>query len=249
MGKTLSRVVSKYLTLLTLFMIMAATFANAAPRLTLPETVFNFGYAPQNAKISHRFWLISTGDDTLKILNIIPGCSCTRAPLDKSILASGDSTVVEIIFSTKTYRDRVNKSPKIQTNEGTPDKALKIIATVVTRPDSTFPIVIQPYKLDLSQKTKKRIDKIEFSIRNVSEQELKLNIVSIADDYFEVILPKSVKPGEVETARLQLRKSALDQAFEKSFTIKLSDDNGTRFTIPVKRTLAGNLETASTTTQ
>ncbi len=47
--------------------------ASAAPRLTISESAFDFGYAPQNSKISHDFWLYSTGDDTLKILNVKPG--------------------------------------------------------------------------------------------------------------------------------------------------------------------------------
>ncbi len=47
--------------------------AFAAPRLTIPQTDFNFGNVPQNAKISHVFWLHSTGDDSLKILKVVPG--------------------------------------------------------------------------------------------------------------------------------------------------------------------------------
>lgn len=45
----------------------------SAPRLTLPESAFNFGFVPQNAKVSHEFWLHSTGDDLLKILKVVPG--------------------------------------------------------------------------------------------------------------------------------------------------------------------------------
>ncbi len=42
-------------------------------RLTMPETEFDFGYAPQNAKISHDFWLHSSGTSTLEILKVNPG--------------------------------------------------------------------------------------------------------------------------------------------------------------------------------
>jgi hypothetical protein len=47
--------------------------ALSAPKLTMPETAFDFGYVPQNAKVSHVFWLYSTGDDTLKILSVKTG--------------------------------------------------------------------------------------------------------------------------------------------------------------------------------
>jgi len=36
--------------------------------------------------------------------------------LSKKELAVGDSTLLEIIFSTKSYKNRVTKRPKIQTN-------------------------------------------------------------------------------------------------------------------------------------
>jgi len=44
-----------------------------APRMTINETEFDFGFVPQNARVSHIFWLYSTGTDTLKILQVNPG--------------------------------------------------------------------------------------------------------------------------------------------------------------------------------
>jgi len=43
------------------------------PHLSLPDSVFNFGYVKQGATVSHTFQLCSTGDDTLKIIMIRPG--------------------------------------------------------------------------------------------------------------------------------------------------------------------------------
>jgi len=241
-GKTINKI---FCTLI-LASFAITNFASAAPRLTLPETVFNFGYCPQNSDVSHKFWLISTGDMPLKITKVIPGCSCTRAPLDKDELAMGDSTQLEIVFSTKTSLNRVSKSPTIQTNEGPPDKKIQIIANIVSHPDSTFPVVIQPYKLDLSQKTEKVIDRIEFAISNVSDQDIKVNFVAGATDYFKVELPRGIiKPGEMAKGELILNKDVLDQAFLKSFTIQVNDDAGTRFTVPVKRVLASGVIPAS----
>ncbi len=52
---------------------LVAGSAFAAPKLTIPETDFDFGFAPSNAQVSHYFWLKSTGDDSLKILQVVPG--------------------------------------------------------------------------------------------------------------------------------------------------------------------------------
>lgn len=48
-------------------------FAFAEPQLSIPDAVFDFGYAPQNSTISHVFWLHSTGTDSLKIIKVSPG--------------------------------------------------------------------------------------------------------------------------------------------------------------------------------
>jgi len=57
----------------TVLVLGSVTAVKAAPRLTIPESVFNFGYCPQNSAVSHDFWLYSTGDDSLKILKVVPG--------------------------------------------------------------------------------------------------------------------------------------------------------------------------------
>ncbi|MDH4157000.1 MAG: DUF1573 domain-containing protein [candidate division Zixibacteria bacterium] len=56
-----------------LLVLVLATSSFGAPRLTIPDASFDFGYVPQNSSISHEFWLYSEGDDSLKILKVIPG--------------------------------------------------------------------------------------------------------------------------------------------------------------------------------
>ncbi len=43
------------------------------PKLLIPETVFDFGYAPPLSKISHYYLIKNVGTDTLKIENVRPG--------------------------------------------------------------------------------------------------------------------------------------------------------------------------------
>ncbi len=47
--------------------------ANAESNLTIEQSSFDFGYAPQKSKLSHIFWLKSTGSEVLKISKIVPG--------------------------------------------------------------------------------------------------------------------------------------------------------------------------------
>jgi hypothetical protein len=69
----MSNWIASILTALILGALLITGSAVAVPRLTLPETEFDFGYAPREAKISHVFWLHSTGTDTLKIIQVNPG--------------------------------------------------------------------------------------------------------------------------------------------------------------------------------
>lgn len=55
------------------FILAMAVSVLAQPQLTIPEAEFDFGYVPQHSKISHIFWLHSTGTDTLKIVRVSPG--------------------------------------------------------------------------------------------------------------------------------------------------------------------------------
>ena len=58
---------------IVVMLLLVAGAIQAAPRLLLPETTFNFGFVPQNSKITHVFWLYSKGDDSLLILKVVPG--------------------------------------------------------------------------------------------------------------------------------------------------------------------------------
>jgi len=65
-------------TALMLFVVLmilavATDSSKAGPQMTIPEKSFDFGYVPQNSKVSHIFWIHSTGDDSLKIVNIRTG--------------------------------------------------------------------------------------------------------------------------------------------------------------------------------
>jgi hypothetical protein len=56
---------------------LAGSFIHQAqaegPKLLIPETVFDFGYAPPRSALSHYYLVKNVGTDTLKIENVRPG--------------------------------------------------------------------------------------------------------------------------------------------------------------------------------
>lgn len=165
--------------------------------------------------------------------------------MEKTELAVGDSTRLEIILDTGRFMRKVTKKPRIKTNEGPPGKQVEIVCNVVDRPDSTYPIVIKPYKLDLTQFGRKVRDQVTFKITNVSDRPLTPSVLASAGRYFEVKLPDAIEPGESGEAKIKLKESALEEEFEKSFTLVLDDPLATRFTVPVKRKLRPSIKQAA----
>ncbi|MFZ5979542.1 MAG: DUF1573 domain-containing protein [Candidatus Zixiibacteriota bacterium] len=229
----MQKIMTIFVSLLVLISLTGTV--GAQPKLTVPTNLFNFGYAPQNAKISHGFWLYSTGRDTVQITDVKTGCGCTKAPLERNILSPGDSTCLEIIFSTQRYQHEVSKTTRLLTNSGTPSIPVTIVSNVTDRPDSTYPVVITPYKLNISQFGEKVRNVMTFTIKNVSPQELKPTLVAAPDDIFEITLPEKIKPGATEEGVVKLKVAGVEQSFQKSFTLELDDPNHTRFTVPVIR--------------
>ena len=62
-----------FLSLIVIVVLIMSSSLLAQPRLTIKNNSFDFGFVPQNSKISHNFWLYSTGEDTLRILRVKPG--------------------------------------------------------------------------------------------------------------------------------------------------------------------------------
>lgn len=209
--------------------------AQAASKLVIDQPEFDFGYVPQNSRVSHRFVLQSAGEDSLRIIKVVPGCGCTQTPLKKNDLAAGESTDLEVIFNTGHYTSRVTKRPKIESNAEEKYDDVVFHANVVRRPDSTQPIVIKPYKLDVSQFGEKVRNEIKFTVTNVSDQAVNIKLIDLPEDFFEVSLDGNIAAGQSAEGTLKLRDQAVPMSFEKSFTFECNDADASRFTVPVKR--------------
>ena len=60
------------LVMLTLVFLLASS-ALALPKMFLPQEEFNFGFVPQDSKVTHVFWIKSVGEDSLIIISVKPG--------------------------------------------------------------------------------------------------------------------------------------------------------------------------------
>ena len=228
----------KYNTIMALAGVMVLLVALpvlAGPAVEIPEPLFDFGRVCQKAQVAHIFWIKSVGDDTLRITRIESGCGCTKAPIGDSMIAPGDSTALEIFFSTKSYRNKVSKRPYLETNAGEGKVYVKISAMLVPEPDTVMPISLSPYNLDVSQFTTKPRRRARFLIENKSDQDYELTLIDWSRRHFDVKLPEQVKAGETANGMVIVHEDMIEAEFEQSLTFAINDSVDTRYTLPVRR--------------
>jgi len=106
---------------------------------------------------------------------------------------------------------------------------------VTPRPDSLYPLIIDPYKLNLSQYTDKVIREKNFDIYNNADQPLELSLVATATEYFSVDLPERIDPGQTVTAQVVIHEDKAAENFSKSLTFEVNDEKRSRYTVPITR--------------
>ncbi|MFH2050231.1 MAG: DUF1573 domain-containing protein [bacterium] len=203
---------------------------------SISENSFNFGFTPQYSTISHRFWIYPPGEDSLVIYKITPSCGCIKYILEKDIIQAGDSTLLEIIFETKTYRGNISKWVKVFYD---PYSSIRIdVQSYVYRPlDTTLALSIIPYKLDFSQFRQNIVDRNRLLILNNSDKNQYMSIIDYPTEIEYPDISERIKPNDSIYYEIILNDIGIGGEFEKSMTIQLFSLENIRFTIPIKRTI------------
>ena len=221
--------------LTTVTLLAVAASAPAQSALTIPEADFDFGRTSQHAVVSHRFWIHSTGAKPLEITHVVPGCGCTKAPLKDSVVAPGDSTYLDLYFSTKSYRGFVKKRPYLETSQDEIKHYMMISAELLPLPDTVQPVHLSPSRLDVSQFRPKVRRKASFWIVNTDTVDYRVKYVDHADYVFDLNLPEKVAAGDSAKGSVSVLDEYIETDFEHSLTFELDDADRTRYTLPVQR--------------
>lgn len=107
------------------------------------------------------------------------------------------------------------------------------MANVVTTPESTFPIVIQPAIVEFAEGDS--LVTKEFTIINRATQPITPKVVSSPDNLVDITFPASIPATKSAKGTMRLKREGLVASFQKSVTIQLDDQAKSRFTIPIKR--------------
>ena len=136
-----------------------------------------------------------------------------------------------------SYKGYVTKRPLIETNDSTRYHYIMIRSYVTPFPDSTYPIKIEPYRLDISQFGDIVRDRINFTISNVSENNIKVSAIDIPSLIYPIDFGEEIVADDSVEYTMVLNNEGINNPFTKSITIQCDDNNNTTFTIPIRRTI------------
>ncbi len=83
---------------------------------------------PLDTVVSMKYRIINTGDDTLRVLNVNPDCTCTDYRISAAAVPPQDTTDVVLVFNThnRLGENKINAIVKLNT----PEKVYKITAII-----------------------------------------------------------------------------------------------------------------------
>jgi hypothetical protein len=207
------------------------SIALAGPKVMIPKTHWDFGKAPQNCPVTHAYWIKNVGDDTLKNIVVKPGCGCTSSQLQKTELLPGDSTSVELIFNTRTYKGKMTKSAKVTTNDTTQaNLSIDFSVNVFPGPDTGSLIRLLPDQVRFGKDTTKQTVQVE----NLSNSSLNVAMIdNVTDNIRYKIKSKEIKPGQTGILEFEWRGGEVPKYdVNRSITFSTALDSIPYFSIP-----------------
>lgn len=191
----------------------------ASPRVEVRPTVFDFGWAPDNAKITAQFVVVNTGDEMVPLTAVKPTCGCTATDFEPDALASHEEKVISLTFNTRGYAGQTfNKMAKVKTDQ--PENALTVYLTgTVLKADSG----LVPDANGIAGFEKGSKQKKEISITNKTAADVVLAVVQPPAPWAKVrISNKPVKAGEAAIVEITVDGS-VEETRATSVTLAPAD--------------------------
>jgi hypothetical protein len=110
--------------------------------------------------------------------------------------------------------------------------SLKLSVDAVAAFDTTMPLTIIPERVGIPPE--KKTDWFRLAVKNVSNKPVSQEVIFVPDDIVDVEFPGTIEPGEEAVILLKVRDEFEWKNHKTSFTFATSDENSTRFTIPIE---------------
>ncbi len=171
-------------------------------RAKFKEEVWDFGKVKQGEVLAHEFVFTNEGDAPLVIERVSTSCGCTAALASEDRIAPGKEGRVKASFDTRGFAGSVVKYVYVESNDASnARRELKVTAEIDVPPQPR--IELDRYNADLGLSLEGEVTSTRFTVRNVGQLELKIEIAHPEFKFFAAgkpaVFPMSVAAGkEVE---------------------------------------------------
>lgn len=87
------------------------------PKISVLQPNFDFGDIKYGTTVSHDFQITNSGDDSLVIRDVRPGCGCTAVKPEKNVLRPGESIKINAQFNTIGRPGKQSKHIYVYSND------------------------------------------------------------------------------------------------------------------------------------
>ena len=195
-----------YLSAILAFVGAGNIYAQKKAVIKFNKTENDFGQIKEEAgKVKCTFTFTNTGDDTLKIIDVKPGCGCIVADWTKTGIAPKKSGYVNAEFDPAKRPGIFNKGIAVNTNDPTQQMInLVIKGDVIPRPkeiSELYPVILGNLRMEAAQfnfgNTKNtEIRKDTIKIFNSWNKPLTLGFKDLAAYITCQAVPEVLKPGK-----------------------------------------------------
>jgi hypothetical protein len=175
-----------------LMLVLLAMPAWSAPQLRVESLEYDFGEVIQGDKVDHTFRFRNVGDEVLIIESVHSSCGCTAALLSSKRIAPGDTGEIKTTFDSKNFRDAIQKTITLQSNDPDNQSVQFRLKGQVREELVMVPARISFGKLAPGDRVEQRV-----TIKNSSPQTIQLDALRTTNPNLEVSLEETVlAPGE-----------------------------------------------------
>lgn len=101
------------------------------PIIVVNTREINFGSVHQGDTVFREVFVYNRGNASLLISNVSSSCGCAKPEISKNRIESGDSTLLNIIFTTRDQLGDQEKTFTIYSNTNPAETKVQLIGTVL----------------------------------------------------------------------------------------------------------------------
>ena len=217
---------------------LIAEAADGSPKITVDNSVFDFGAIAQGAPVEHLFTINNAGSDPLKIERLNPSCGCTAASLSAQIIDPGNSATIRTVFDTTGFQGYKVKTVRVYSND--PQQP----SIVLTLKGSVIPdVVVDPPRIFFGNVKKGSAASITVTVAGSEQNTVKiLDVDSRSSDLVLKVEDTKTDHGSGKKITVNLKEDLPVGTIRSRIAVKTSSEKNPVVQIPIFAKIVGEVQ-------